>query len=227
MSDERERILYVHVLEPMTVATDYALGVLGVWLGIRLWRRSSREEESVRLWAGTLFAMALAAFAGGTAHGFADRLGESGHWIVWRITVWSIGVASLCIVAAMARFAFSRRTAANVIAVFALQFVLYAVWMLWHDGFQYVILDYVPAMLFVLATALWLGASRGWAGSRWVAAGILVSFAAAGIQVSGLALHRHFNHNDLYHLIQMAGVYLLYRGGRHLVRVPVEAEAGT
>jgi hypothetical protein len=47
-------------------------------------------------------------------------------------------------------------------------------------------------------------------------AGVMVSFAAAGVQQSGFALHQHFNHNDLYHVIQMAGVYLLYRGGRLL-----------
>ncbi len=48
---------------------------------------------------------------------------------------------------------------------------------------------------------------------RWTAAGVAVSFAAAAVQQSGLALHRHFNHNDLYHVIQMGGLYLLYRGG--------------
>jgi hypothetical protein len=43
--------------------------------------------------------------------------------------------------------------------------------------------------------------------------GMVVSFLAAGVQMSGMTLHRHFNHNDLYHVIQMAGFYLLYRGG--------------
>ena len=40
-----------------------------------------------------------------------------------------------------------------------------------------------------------------------------VSFAAAGVQVSGLDLHQHFNHNDLYHVIQLVGLYAFYRGG--------------
>jgi hypothetical protein len=33
------------------------------------------------------------------------------------------------------------------------------------------------------------------------------------VQQQRLALHQHFNHNDLYHLIQIAGLWLLYRGG--------------
>ena len=32
-----------------------------------------------------------------------------------------------------------------------------------------------------------------------------------------LALHRHFNHNDLYHVIQIVALYLFYRGGALLV----------
>jgi hypothetical protein len=40
--------------------------------------------------------------------------------------------------------------------------------------------------------------------------------AAALVQRSGFALHRHFNHNDLYHVVQMLGTWLLYRGGSEL-----------
>jgi hypothetical protein len=40
----------------------------------------------------------------------------------------------------------------------------------------------------------------------------VVSVLAATIQVNGVALHHDFNHNDLYHVIQMGGMYLFYRG---------------
>ena len=40
----------------------------------------------------------------------------------------------------------------------------------------------------------------------------MVSFVAAAVQVSGVAIHQQFNHNDLYHVIQMGGMYLFYRG---------------
>jgi len=203
----------VHILEPMTVATDYALGVLGLVLGNRLWKSSGPEGLSGRLWAGMLLAMAVAAFAGGTSHGFADRLGVTGNWALWRLTVWSIGIASLCIVAATARFAFSTIVGRWVTALFAVQFAIYAVWMVWHDDFGYVILEYVSAMVLVAAVSLWRWFGHGWSGGPWVVGGILVSFLAAGVQMSGFALHEHFNHNDLYHVIQMAGFILLYRGG--------------
>jgi hypothetical protein len=43
-----------------------------------------------------------------------------------------------------------------------------------------------------------------------------VSLLAAGIQASGFAPHPRFNHNDLYHLIQIGAMLLLYSGARRL-----------
>jgi hypothetical protein len=37
---------------------------------------------------------------------------------------------------------------------------------------------------------------------------------AAVVQHSGPSLHSHFNHNALNHVIEMAGIYLFYRGAR-------------
>ena len=37
---------------------------------------------------------------------------------------------------------------------------------------------------------------------------------AAYVQASRLTLHRNFNFNDLYHVIQIVSLFLLYRGAR-------------
>jgi hypothetical protein len=49
-------------------------------------------------------------------------------------------------------------------------------------------------------------------GILWLKRAIGVSLAALTVLVLKLAPHRHFNHNDLYHVIQMGGLYCLYRG---------------
>lgn len=49
-------------------------------------------------------------------------------------------------------------------------------------------------------------------GHQWLKGGILVSAVGLLIQRSGWELHEHFNHNDIYHLVQMAGIYCFYRG---------------
>ena len=56
------------------------------------------------------------------------------------------------------------------------------------------------------------GITRYAKSAPWMAGGVLVSFMAAAVQVNGVALHAHFTHNDFYHVIQMGGVYLFYRG---------------
>jgi hypothetical protein len=49
-------------------------------------------------------------------------------------------------------------------------------------------------------------------GIRWLKRAIGVSLAGLAVLVSKLAPHPQFNHNDLYHVIQIAGLYCLYRG---------------
>lgn len=48
--------------------------------------------------------------------------------------------------------------------------------------------------------------------SKWLIRGLIVTLIGFGIQQSGVVFHAHFNHNDLFHLIQLCAFYLLYRG---------------
>jgi hypothetical protein len=42
---------------------------------------------------------------------------------------------------------------------------------------------------------------------------VALSMVAGALQHFRVAPHRHFNHNDLYHVVQLAAVVLFYRGG--------------
>ena len=88
--------------------------------------------------------------------------------------------------------------------------------MLQENDFDYVIYDYGSSMAVVLLLALaawYLHRSRA---APWVISGILVSLIASQIQMSELGFHQHFNHNDIFHVVQMASLTLLYRGGLRL-----------
>ena len=54
------------------------------------------------------------------------------------------------------------------------------------------------------------------AGHKWLWSAVLITFTGLAIQRSGWALHQDFNHNDLYHVVQMAALYCLYRGAFRL-----------
>lgn len=203
--------------EPMTMATDYALALLGVWFALRLFALGGRlRQSSVGWWGWAFLATAVAALAGGTVHGLPDLLGETGRIVAWKTTVYSIGVASFCFLAGTSRAVFTPAAASWVAGAAFLKLCFYLAWMSGNDDFRYVIYDYAPSLLVVMLMAFYLWRRKHEESGVWIVAGVLVSFAGAGVQASGLALHRHFNHNDLYHVIQMLGLALLYGGARRL-----------
>lgn len=170
--------------EPMTMATDYLLALASAFFAIRLWRCN-------RAWALAFLCTAAGSFFGGTVHGFGIE------WL-WKPTVYAIGLTSF----------FFLLPLVPVVAV--LKFVIYASWMVTHDDFVYVIVDYGVTLLIlaIIQIARW---SRS---TPWVLSGIAVSVVAALVQQSDIDLHQHFNHNDLYHMIQLFALWLLYRGGQ-------------
>ncbi len=186
--------------EPMTMLTDYVLGGVSACAAIALLRDS---QTSRRLWALAFAALAAAAFLGGTWHGFVQSD------LLWKATTLSAGVASFGMVAGSSYAAF-RGTTRNALLTAALaKLVVYSAWMLGHDAFLYVVIDTAIAFLIVAAIHLWK-----WNGP--IVAGVAVSIAGALVQASGFRLHEHFNHNDLYHVIQIAALVLLYRGAKRL-----------
>jgi hypothetical protein len=186
--------------EPMTVVTDYALGGVAAWLSFLLFRNT---QTSRRLWALAFAALAAAAFLGGTWHGFLQSN------LLWKATTLSAGVASFGMVAGSSYAAFSGQPRMLVLTAALAKLLVYSAWMLSHDAFLYVVIDTGLAFTAVAAMHLWK-----WNGP--ILAGVAVSIAGALVQASGLRPHPHFNHNDLYHVIQIAALVLLYRGAKRL-----------
>ena len=194
----------------MTLLTDYLLGGVCFVLALRLWGQGS--EGALRAWAAGFAACGAAALLGGTYHGFLPRL--PGLWAsaLWEATMLSVGVAALAATVGTARSQLPPRWRRVVLAVACLQLIAYTAFVLRTDAFLAAIIDYSLAFGFVLAVYGRAAARNGDAGARWVVAGVLVSFLAGAVQAAGLAPHPQFNHNDLYHSIQIAGMWLLYKG---------------
>ena len=127
-----------------------------------------------------------------------------------------MGLASFLLLAAAFSSSFSGHDRRWLIGGAALKFSIYAAWMIGHDEFRFVIYDYGSTLAILLLLVI-AERTHGITGHRaFIASGIGVSIAAAGIQQSGLRLHEHFKHNDLMDVVQMGGVWLLYKGGAHL-----------
>lgn len=183
--------------------TDYALGGVTVWLAVLLLRNKS---VSCRLWTLAFAALALGAFLGGTYHGFRYE------WL-WKPTVLAVGVASFGMLAGSAYTTTSGNVRRALVIAAAVKLGLYEAWMLGHDAFIFVVADTASAMLAVAALHLLALDNPA---TRWILGGVAVSLIAAGIQAGRLALHEHFNHNDLYHVVQIAAMLLYYAGAKRM-----------
>ena len=208
----------MQISEPMTMITDYLLGAWALYLASKLLQKGkSIGQRSILFWGLSFIATGMAALIGGTSHGFALYFGTMTREVIWISTLYTIGFASLFLLSA-AIFATLKNSLRDwLIAVTAVKFILFAVWIVSHSEFKYVIYDYVPAMIGVLILQAYGKYRRGDKSAAWIISGILVSFGAAAVQQSGFTLHEHFNNNDLYHVIQMGALFLLYRGGLLLV----------
>ncbi len=203
----------MQITEPMTILTDYILAVFTITLAVFLYRAGRQQRQvSIKLWAAAFVATAIAAIVGGTAHGFALYLGHLSKAIIWKATVISIGIASFFMLAGTIIASVKKPVSRFFLAAALIKFLIYAVWMVFHDEFRFVIYDYAPAMFGVIFLQLYVFVKGQGKSAGWIIAGIFVSFAAAGIQLSGFTIHQHFNHNDLYHVIQIGAIYLLYKG---------------
>ena len=93
---------------------------------------------------------------------------------------------------------------------------MYLAWIIGHSDFLYAMIFYLPCMGAVLAMVIHARIARRDAAAPWIIAGVVVSFAGAGVEASGWDLLAYLNHNDVYHLLQAVGLYGFFRGGRLL-----------
>jgi hypothetical protein len=183
--------------EPWTLATDYLLCGATLWFGFRLWR-------PFRLWSLAFFGTAAGSFFGGTYHGFGQQMTPFSAAVVWKLTIITIALASFYLLAGCGR-AFAGVAAIKLIAVVS--------WMIGHGEFSWVILDYGITLL-LLGGAQAVAWFRHRAPSApWVLGSVAFSIAGALVQQFRIAPHPSFNHNDLYHLIQLVALWMLYRAG--------------
>jgi hypothetical protein len=214
------------ISEPMTMITDIALGAVSAVLGWRLYR-NAREERARRCWGLAFGALAVSALLGGLHHGFAAVMTQATLAVSWKVTVFAIGVFSFGMMAGSVLDTTRGAVRAGLLAIAGAQLVAYAAWMLTRDAYGYVVLDTAIAMATLLLLHGWSAVSRRDEASCWALAGIAVSALAAAVQYYHVALHEHFNHNDLYHVIQIAAMALFFRGGKLLRDRTEPARAGT
>ena len=201
------------ITEPATMATDFLIAGICIVFTVGLERHAVSITSARGLWAVSFAFAAMAAMIGGVVHGFALYLEVAAKDRLWKATQYTMGLTSLAILAA-ASVAFVDGDAERWLIGAALaKFIAYVATARRRDDYAVVVIDYGASMLAMAALAIagWL--RSGAPAAPWLVAGVVVSGIAAAVQLRKVAPHPRFNHNDLYHVVQIVALYFFYRGG--------------
>jgi uncharacterized protein DUF6962 len=207
----------VRITEAATMATDFLIAVICIVFAVGIERGADSLGTARGLWGLSFALTAIAAVIGGVVHGFALHLEVAAKDRLWKATQYAVGLTSLAILTAAVVAFVDGAPQRWLVAVAVAKFLAYAAVVRRRDDYAVVVVDYGASMtaMAALAIAGWL--RSGAPAAPWLVAGVVVSGAAAAVQLKKIAPHPRFNHNDLYHVIQIVALYLFYRGGRLLV----------
>ena len=201
--------------------SDYAIFFFTTIFAVLL-LRSPVGNAGARQWLVVLFlSLAVGAFFGGTAHGFFPDNESLGNKILWPATMIAMGVTALGAWNVGAALVFQSRLIRLVAILSSIAFAIYCGYILFvSQAFIVAIVNYLPASLFLLVA---FGVVTYRTSSRLAFAGVcgvILTFVAAGIQQAKITVHPDYlTHNTLYHLVQLAGLWLIFLGGRWATQV--------
>ena len=207
---KEQTVSNARITEPMTMITDYFITIqLFIFI---FWLKPSFSNLPRLTFALMFLATAIGAFAGGTAHGFTEYLGNRNN-LTWSIAVQSIGFATTFFELGIILEYFSGIEKDLAVVFVFIQLIVYEYWILKKEEpkFSNVIVNYGTTMVVgLIIIAIWYFEDSDQKELEYLLLAIIIGFIAAGIQQSGFAIHKHFNHNDIYHVIQMFGLYYFY-----------------
>ncbi|MFQ6677088.1 MAG: hypothetical protein ACE5D0_02105 [Fidelibacterota bacterium] len=201
------------IYEPMTAFTDLLIFALGLYFARELYGIYTTKMYDVHLYFMLVFLfMGFAGLFGALSHGIGPHFPGGVHSFFWMMALYSIGLTTFTMLMGGLFHVVSHQTMEWLKWFPFLALILYLIFITRHDNFGTVVKFYIPAMILLLMLMLYSLLRFQSNGTGWIIVSILVSFAGAAVQQSGFSMHRHFNHNDIYHVIQMGSMYLLYRG---------------
>ena len=207
------------ITEPDVTLTDYSLAIECALFTYLLHRQDSMQRQ-LKTWFMLFFmSIGVGALTGGTVHGFFLNEATAGYAVLWPATLLAIGVTALAMWIIGATIHFSTTTARWIAIVAAVGFIGYCVVVLFvTQAFFVVMVNYLPAVSFLLLVFLGLYLKTRARLVLFGVAGLALILVASWVQYSGIALHPiYFNHNAFYHLLQAVALFLVFWSARWFV----------
>jgi len=205
--------------ELTTAATDALLTVVVV-VGITWLRRVVPASPRRSLWVRGLSLFALAGALGAFVHGFDLEPGT--RQLLWQPLYLTLGSALAFFSAgAIGDWRGDAAARRSLPALLALVIAFYLLTRLSGGKFLVFVIFEALALFFALTVYARLAFLHK-RGASLVLTGLVLSLAGGALQASTLTAHViwEFNHNGLYHLVQLVGVVFLLAGLRGTLSVP-------
>lgn len=203
------------MMDPVVTLTNFVL-TAECW-GFALALARAGDRKGPLPWFVALFvALGLGALLGGITHGFVPESAAGAATVFWTGNMLALGGAGAAAAMIAGQIAWPIGQGRGYSISVALLAALYALVVLFVSQDFYVALagTLVP-VLFLLAMLIRLYRQSGRAGVLLAAAGLLVNMAGSVQQQLGWGLDPvWFNHNAVFHLIQMLAFLLIFLGGR-------------
>ena len=201
-------------LEQVTAITNLPLVLTSLGAVACLWRRRQAHPLRAWLWIGMFGGLAIASGVGVFAHGLA--LDTAVRKVLWHPIKGALSLTVACFAAGAVLDCWGSRATRRAFPVLLLLsggFFGYASFV--ASSFLPFILYEGLAMLFCLAAYLVLFAQHRLAGAGWMVTGVGITILAAGLQAMPalvLRLGVTFDHNGVFHLVQLPGLLCLLTG---------------
>ena len=199
--------------ELTTSATDAMIAIECVVIIVCLQRRAARDRWKTTLWCWIFGLIGVSAFLGTITHGFI--LPNPIQDALWRPIYLCLGIMiALFMVGAVYDWR-GRAVAARIIPwAIGVGCAFFTMTEVFAGAFLVFVTYEATVMVGVLVIYLFLGVNGQLRGSRVMAAGVLLNLLAAGVQASDVSFHLliPFDHNGVFHLIQIAGLGTLAVG---------------
>ena len=209
--------------ELTTAVTDLALCVLAVGCARYLIRFREHDRWKVRLWSWVFGMLAAAALLGAVAHGFA-----------WSATVWDLlwfplflllGLTvALFVVGAIYDWRGLPAAQKAVPIMIVLAVVFFGVTQVASGAFLVFVLYEAVAMFFAFGVYGYLTAKENSRAMSLMLLGVGLNIVAATVQATQVVtftLVWPFDHNGVFHLVQMIALVVLCAGLRHSLLTPI------
>ena len=202
------------LFEPTTFISNIILFIMTFVLGQKIsdvYWQSFHPFHFHLSWS--FYAVAAGSIIGSLFHGFGPHFPQLMREWIWKGVLTCMGFTTFSLMMAGVSAVMSYDSYRIIMWVAVVGLILYGWQTVKFAGFGHSVKFITIGMIFTFtafATLYWRQAHPG---SGYLFAGVLLTIASGGLWATGWSIHKQFNHNDLFHVIQMVCLWLLYQGG--------------